>query len=160
MPTKPVRDFGGGRRYGMVWVIGVVILITGGGGYFTYEYVRNRGVNIATANAWDIKGPPCAQLTAEQWGTRHLKARQVFDYDGRKIGRWSGDANCNDIHTSGGAGFGVDRICQFTNPTNLLVMTPKGTFYYDTGTGQPATLSIHQDMPKCVLASKFTRASK
>ena len=160
MANKAPVDYGALRRYGMAHVIGAVLVIAAGSGFLAYELLRDRHDNIATANAWDIKGPPCPQLTAAQWEARHLKARQIFDYDGRKIGRWSGDANCNDVHDKGGGGLFVDRICQFTNPTNLMVQTPKGTFYYDTGVGQPATLSIHKDEPKCVLASKYTRATE
>lgn len=159
MPTSG-SDFGAhGRRYGMIHVIIAVALI-GGATFFGYDFLRNRGSNIAAAQAWDIKGPLCAQLTLAQWDARRLKVRETTNYDGRMIGRWSGDVSCSDIHTQGGAGLFVDRICQFTNPTNLAVKTPAGEFYYDTGTGQPATLAIHKDVPKCVLASKFTRATE
>jgi len=157
---KGAIDFRAVRRYSMGHVIGAVLVVAAGTGYFGYEALRTRNANIATANAWDIKGPPCTQLTAQQWSARHLKARETFDYDGRKISRWSGDANCNDVHDKGGGGLFVDRICQFTNPTNLMVVTPKGTFYFDTGVGQPATLSIHRDVAKCVLASKYMRATE
>ncbi len=159
MPTK-AKDFGAVRRFTMIHVIAAVLVLTLGVGLVTWNAVRGRKVDVATAQAWDIKGPPCAQLTLEQWNAKHLKVRDVTNYDGRMIGRWSGDVSCSDVKDSGGAGFGTDRICQFTNPTALAVTTPAGAFYFETGTGQPATLSLHQDKPKCVLASKFTRATE
>lgn len=157
MPTS--KDFGG-RRFGMGYVIAAVLVLTLGVGLVTWNAVRGRKADVATAQAWDIKGPPCTPLTLEQWNARRLKVRQVTNYDGRMIGRWSGDVSCSDVKDKGGEGFATDRICQFTNPTTLAVTTPAGAFYFDTGTGQPATLAIHKDQPKCVLASKFTRATE
>lgn len=153
----PTRDYGSGRRYGLPIVIVVVLAIGAVAAFFAYDAMRARKGNIATAQAWDIKGPPCPQLTLDQWNAKHLKVRETTNYDGRMIGRWSGDVSCSDVKTKGGEGFGVDRICQFTNPTNLAIKTPAGEYYFDTGTGQPATIAIHKDVPKCVLASKFTR---
>ncbi|HEY0438000.1 MAG TPA: hypothetical protein VGC92_15275, partial [Phenylobacterium sp.] len=121
---------------------------------------RGRHVDIATAHEWDIKGAPCPQLTQAEWTAKHQQARHVFDYDGIRLGRWSGDVSCTDVHAEGGIGFGVDRICQFTNPTALSVVSRAGTFYFLPDVGQPATVVIHKDRPRCVLASKFTRATE
>src|ERR1700761_8347602 len=140
--AKP-RDYGAVRRYGLGHVIGAVLVVTLGTGLFTWNYLRGRNVDIATAKAWDIQGPPCPQLSAEQWAAGHFKTRSTFDYDGTTLGRWSGDASCSDVHDKGGAGFSIDKICQFTNPTVLTVSSPKGTFYFNTGVAQPATVAVH-----------------
>jgi hypothetical protein len=99
-------------------------------------------------------------VSAADWAARRLKAPPVFDYDGTTLGRWSGDASCSDVKDKGGAGFRTDKVCQFTNPTVLTVTSPAGTVYYETGVGQPATLSVHRDLPRCVLASRFTRETE
>ena len=148
------------RRYGVAHVIGGVLVVTLGTGFFAWNAWRGRHVDIATAREWDVKGPPCPQLTPAQWTASRQQARHVFDYDGIKLGRWSGDASCSDVHSKGGTGFGIDRICQFTNPTALSVVTRAGTFYFLPDVGQPATVVIHKDVPRCVLASKFTRATE
>ena len=148
------------RRYGLAHVIGAVLVITLGTGFFAWNAWRGRNVDISTAKAWDFKGPPCPQLTAAEWTARGERTRNVFDYDGTKLGRWSGDASCSDIHANGGKALSVDKICQFTNPTALSVVSPAGTFYFVPGVGQPATVAIHKDVPRCVLASGFTRATE
>jgi len=151
------RDDGAVRRYGLSHVIGAVLVITVAIAAVAFELIRDRKANIATARAWDIQGPPCPELTEAAWTVRRLKAPKTFDYDGATIGRWSGNASCSDVKAGGGTGLRTDRICQFTNPLVLSVATPAGRFFYDVGMAQPATLSIHRDRPKCVLASKFTR---
>src|SRR6201999_1222082 len=83
-------DFGSTpRRYGMPVVLVTVMALGAAAAFFGYDLLRARSGNIATAQAWDIKGPPCAQLTLDQWNTKHLKVRDVTNYDGRIIGRWS-----------------------------------------------------------------------
>ena len=160
MATRPSRDYGAVARFGIPHVIGAVIVLTLAMGFLAYNFVRDRNAHIATAQAWDIKGPPCPQVSAANWAARRLKAPKVFDYDGTQLARWSGDASCSDVKDKGGTGFGTDKVCQFTNPTVLAVTTPAGTTYYEPGVAQPATLSLHRDIPRCVLASKFTRASE
>lgn len=148
------------RRYGMGHVVAAVVVLTVGVGLVTWNAVRGRKADVATAQAWDIKGPPCPQLSQADWTAKGLKIRQSFDYDGTTLGRWSGDADCQDVKDKGGKGLRTDKICQFTNPTVLTVSSPAGTFYFNTGVGQPATVAVHKDVPKCVLGGKFTRETE
>jgi hypothetical protein len=160
MPTRLGRDYGAAARLGAPQVIAAVIAVTAGVGFLGYEFARDRNAHIATAKAWDIRGAPCPEVSAAAWTARRLKAPKVFDYDGTQLGRWSGDASCSDVKDKGGKGFGTDKVCQFTNPTVLTVVSPAGSFHYEPGIGQPATLSLHKDVPRCVLASKFTRQTE
>jgi hypothetical protein len=150
------RDFRAVRRFGLAHVIGAVVVITAGFSLVTFQFVRDRNAHIAAARAWDIQGPPCPRLTEAQWAAKHEKAPKTFDYDGITLGRWSGDASCSDVHDKGGAGFGVDKVCQFTSPLALSVASRAGTFYFLPDVGKPATVRIHKDVASCVMASKFT----
>jgi hypothetical protein len=60
------------------------------------------------------------------------------------------------VQEGGGTGLTHDQMCQFTSPSVLAVTTPKGTFYFNPGVGQPASLIIEHDQPRCILASRFT----
>ena len=165
MPTDPKvrasRDFGAVRRYGVAHVIGTVAVIAAGTAYFSIDYLRTRDAHVATAKAWDIKGPPCPQLTAAEWTAQRQIAPKTFDYDGTTLGRVAGDASCSDVKADGGTSVLVtDKVCQFTSPAALTVTSPAGTFYYAPGAGQPATIHIHKDRPACVMASKFTLQSE
>jgi len=155
-----VRDYGALRRFGLAHVIGAVVVITAAFTLVTFEFVRDRNANIATARAWDIQGPPCPQASAADWTARRLKAPKVFDYDGTRLGRWSGDVFCSDVKDKGGKGFRTDKVCQFTNPTNLSVTTSAGVVYYAPGVAQPVTVRIHRDVASCVMGSKFTRGTE
>jgi hypothetical protein len=163
MATERARgpDFGTVRRFGFAHAVGAVLVITLAVAFFAWNAWRGRNVDIATAQDWDIQGAPCPQLTQAAWTAQRQRVSKVFDYDGVKLGRWSGDASCSDVHAKGGkAAFAIDKVCQFTNPMALSVVSPAGTFYFLPGVGQPATVVIHRDLPRCVLASKFTRATE
>ena len=144
------------RRYSLAHVLGAVLVAAVVAGVFGYNFVRDRTANVATAQAWDIKGADCPSLGPADWTAKRYVAQDHFDYDGLDIGRHAGHASCSDVKTHGGAGFGTIRVCQFTSPAALSVKTPKGTFYFVPGPGQPASLIIEGDVPRCVMASKFT----
>jgi len=122
MATRAARDYGSVRRFGMAHVVGAVVVIGAGVAMVTFELVRDRKADVATAQAWDIKGPPCPALTEAQWTARRLLAPKTFDYDGATLGRWSGDASCSDVKAGGGKGLRTDRICQFANPTVITAV--------------------------------------
>jgi len=156
----PTRDYGAVRRFGMAHVIGAVVVLSAGIGLVTFQFVRDRDANIATAKAWDIKGPPCPLLSQAEFQAKRYTALKTFDYDGVTIGRTAGDASCSDVKSGGGKGFSTDKVCQFTSPATLTVVSKAGSWFFVPGVGQPSTLSIHHDAPKCVMASKFTLQSE
>ncbi len=153
----PTSDFGRSvRRVSLAHAIVAVIGLGIATSIITVTYVKDRNVHIATAKVWDIQGPPCPALSAAQWSAQHQRADKVFDYDGVAIGRAAGNASCSDVHTNGGKGFGVRKVCQFTSPGLLTVTSRAGAFYFNPGVGQLASLIIEKDVPACVMASHFT----
>jgi hypothetical protein len=158
MPTRygGGRDFGGARRFGVGHIVIAVVVITAAVGLVTFQLVKDRSAAVATAKAWDIKGPPCPSLSQADFQARRYTALKTFDYDGVTIGRTAGDASCSDIKAKGGRGLGTDKVCQFTSPATLTVTSTAGSYFFVPGAGQPATLSIHQGVPRCVMASNFT----
>jgi hypothetical protein len=144
------------RRYGLAHVIGAVVVATAAVGLIGWNFLKERTANVATARAWDIKGPPCPALSAADWITKRYKAEKHFDYDGIDIGRHAGDASCSDVKDHGGTGFSTIRVCQFTSPAVLTVTSKKGSFYFVPGVAQLASLIIEDDTPRCVMASNYT----
>jgi hypothetical protein len=151
-----IRDFSAVRRFGIAHVIGAVIVITAGFGLVSFQFVKDRNAHIATAKAWDIQGPPCPAMTAAEFASKRYTALKTFPYDNATIGRTAGDVSCSDVKENGGRGLGTDRVCQFTSPATLTVVTPAGSWFFVPGAGQPSTLIIHKDVPRCVMASSFT----
>lgn len=152
------RDYGTIRARpasGVLWTVGLIgaIPVVALAAVFL---IRGHRIDVATAQAWDIKGAPCAPLTAAQFAATRYHVRQGFEYDGVVIARRSGHVNCQDVKQGGGTGLFVDRVCQFTSPTVITVTTRAGAFYFFPGEGQPATVVIHNDVPRCVKASNFT----
>jgi hypothetical protein len=156
MATRSSRSCRNVRGFGVAHVIGAVVVITAGFSAVTFQFVRDRSANIATARAWNIQGAPCPAFTQSEFQARRYTAPKIFDYDGIAIGRAVGDAYCSDVKDTGGAGLLSDKVCQFTTPVALTVASKVGTWFYITGVAQPATLIIHRGVPRCVLASKFT----
>ena len=158
MPTRPsgARDFGAVRRWGLAHVIGAVVVLTAAIGLITVQFVRDRNAHITTAKAWNIQGPPCPAFTEAEFQAKRYTALKTFDYDGTVIGRTAGDASCSDVRDAGGKGLGTDKVCQFTSPATLTVASKAGSWFFVPGAGQPASLIIHRDVPRCVMASNFT----
>jgi len=150
------REYSAVRRFGIAHAIGAVVVVTAGAGLLTFQFVKDRNAHIATARAWNIQGPPCPAMTEAEFTAKRYTALKTFPYDDAVIGRTAGDASCSDIKESGGKGLGTDRVCQFTSPATLTVVTPAGRWFFVPGAGQPSTLIIHKDAPRCVMASNFT----
>jgi hypothetical protein len=150
------REFSAVRRFGLAHAIGAVVVITAGFGLVSFQYVKDRNAHIATAKAWNIQGPPCPAMTEADFTAKRYTALKTFPYDDAMIGRTAGDASCSDIKENAGKGLGTDRVCQFTSPATLTVVTPAGSWFFVPGAGQPSTLIIHKDVPRCVMASNFT----
>ena len=154
------RDYGAVRRFSPAHVIGAVVVLTAGIGLVTFQVIRDRDANVARAKAWDIKGPPCPLLSQAEFQAKRYTALKTFDYDGTTIGRTAGDASCSDVKSGGGKGFPTDKVCQFTSPATLTVTSKAGSWFFVPGVGQPASLAIHHNVPRCVMASKFTLQSE
>jgi hypothetical protein len=148
------------RRFGLIHLILGAVIVAGVGSLLVYDRLKQRDTNVATAQAWDIKGEPCPSLTAEEWAARHLSAPKSFDYDGDTLARWAGDASCSDVRTKGGTGLGVFKVCQFAAPVSISVKTKGRDFYFNTGVGQAATVVIQDGKARCVLGGKFTLKSE
>ena len=151
MATRP-----GPRRFSLGHAVSVAVVITLGVGAVAYQAVKSRATAVAHAKEWDIQGPPCPSLTAAEFAAKHYTAKKTFPYEEVTLGRLAGDASCSDVKDDGGKGFGTDKVCQFTSPATLTVTTNGQNYYFVPGVGQPATISIHRGVPRCVMASKFT----
>jgi hypothetical protein len=150
------REFRAAGRFGIAHAIGAVVVITAGASLLTVQFVKDRNAHIATAKAWDIQGPPCPALAQAEFMAKRYTAMKTFPYDDVTIGRTAGDASCSDVRDKGGKGFGTNKVCQFTSPATLTVISPAGSWFFVPGAGQPSTLIIHKGVPRCVMASKFT----
>ena len=148
------------RRLGAIHLILGALIVVGVGTLLVYDHLHRRAASVAIAQDWDIKGPPCPSLTAEEWAAKRLSAPKSFDYDGDTLARWSGDASCSDVKEKGGVGLGVIKVCQFAGPVSLTAKTKAGMFYFNTGVGQPVTLFIQNGQARCVMAGKFTLKSE
>jgi len=120
---------------------------------------RQRNADIAEAKGWTIVGPPCPGLSRRAYlanlHAADLRVARAFNFDGVRFARAYGDVSCEEIHDDGGQGPGVHPVCQFTSPAALEVTTPRGEFYFFPQ-AEPATITVFQSRPECVLASRFT----
>jgi hypothetical protein len=144
------------RRFSMTHVISAVVVVTAGAGLIAFQLVKDRESAVDTFKAWQVKGPPCPAMSQADFQAKHYTALKTFDYDGTTIGRTAGDVSCSDVKAGGGKGFSTDKVCQFTSPATLTVVSKAGKFFFVPGVGQPASLYIHHNTPKCIMASNFT----
>lgn len=128
--------------------IGVAALI--------YSQMHQRALEIATATAaakpWELKGPPCPAPSGWAADAKHAPAK-AFIFNGIKFARRYGHADCNAVAGPKGHGPAYVPLCQFSSPAVLAVTTEQGTFHFAPGVGRPATVSVVDGVPKCVIAA-------
>ncbi|MCR5881038.1 hypothetical protein [Phenylobacterium sp. J367] len=95
------------------------------------------------------------QPDAGEARARGLKAPKAFEFEGVVMARRFGHVNCAGVRTRGGTGLSLYPVCQFTGPGTLRVVTEAGETWFDTGLGQPATVSTEGGKARCVLDSRF-----
>lgn len=145
------RDYGGASKSGgfPIGIAAIVIVALLAGGLWFWSVPRWE----AEAKHWTIKGPPCRQLSAEQFLAANADGPklQVDSFDDIGFGRAYGHVSCADIHDDGGHGFGQHAVCQFSSPTRVAVTTAKGSTYFAAEPGRPVTVSVLSDRTECVI---------
>jgi hypothetical protein len=121
-------------------------------GAVLFLVIGQRLAAISKARDWTAIGAPCPTLSVAAYQASGNRIAHVIDYDGVSLGRGYGYVNCDEIADDGGRGRGVIPICQFNSPTILQVTTKRGRFYYFTQSS-PATISIVDGVPRCVMAT-------
>ena len=117
-------------------------------------WIWQRPEGVQDAREWTIAGPPCPPATSQAYGRLPFHVSRAFDFADVRFGRAFGHASCAEIHDDGGLGMGTHPVCQFTSPGVLQITTKRGVYYFVPQTG-PATVSVPDGQPTCVLASKF-----
>ena len=156
-----MSDYGmrpGRRRLNPVALLAIGALGVGISTFAAWEIhdlLGRRAAAITAARDWTIEGPACAELSAAEFRARGLSAPKTFEYEGVSIGRRFGHVDCLMLRSDGGRGFKSHGVCQFTGPGALHVKTATSEAWFETGPGQPATVSTEGGAPRCVLNSKF-----
>jgi hypothetical protein len=105
---------------------------------------------VAKARAWAVSGPPCPSLSRSAYLASGERIVHLIDYDGVRFGRGYGYVSCVEVAKDGGRGLDTVPVCQFNSPTVLQVTTRRGDFYFYTRI-RPATVTIADDRPQCVM---------
>ncbi|MFZ5719494.1 MAG: hypothetical protein ACOY5Y_08520 [Pseudomonadota bacterium] len=130
--------------------VAIPVVILGG------NYVRQRDMAMARAAEATVSGPPCRLVEEGQFAAESLKAPKATVYEGVTFARQFGHMDCTAVRYGSGWGTDVYPSCQFTGPNVLVITTPRGTWRFHTGHGQPATVSVPDGEATCVLAANFT----
>ncbi len=118
------------------------------------HWQKQLGISVGEARTWTIPGPPCPRLTREAYQASVVHVQREFSFGGAGFGRAYGHVSCSMILDNGGHGPGEHPVCQFTSPAVLHITTPRGEVYFFPNAG-PATVSVLDGTPQCVLAGRF-----
>lgn len=142
------------------WIAFTAVVTAWSGWYLTTNYRDAIQLRIADAKAWRIEGPPCPRITQAQVLRPRQKGLRRFEFEGVVFFRRYGHVECAAIRDDGGRGGRLYPVCQFTSPTDLIVRTDDGEWYFRPGPGRPATISTANGAPSCVVASAFSLRPK
>ncbi len=161
------RDYGdpARNRAAPIWavalVIGALVTLTIVGGLLGYDWFTRQSQAVAQSRvltaAYDIRGAPCPALTHADYLAQGLQPRTWFEFEKVKFGRRFGHADCAVVAFRDASGAGGHPVCQFTAPALLVVTTAAGVdSYFAPGVGAPATVSVENGQPRCVLAVRLS----
>jgi hypothetical protein len=102
----------------------------------------------------EIVGPACPPVVRGAF-TSPLRPTNVFDFNGLTFGHRFGAVECSVTAGRGLFGTGYVNLCQFSSPAVVAVTSGKGTFYWEPGVGQEATVFVDHGRPRCVMASPY-----
>lgn len=155
--SRTAGSFSGGglaRRLPMI-VVGVGVL--GGLAFLFATQMRAHDVAIANATAdakpWELVGPPCPEGFSGPWANPDYAPDKSLVFNGVRFTRRAGHVDCSAVAAGKDAGQDYVPLCQFSSPIVLEVTTDKGAFKFQPGVGHPATVSIVDGTPRCVMAS-------
>jgi hypothetical protein len=136
----------------IVVAVGIALAVAA----LVYSQMRQRELEIAgataAAKAWELKGPPCPAPSGLMADPKYGPTKS-FVFNGVRFARRFGHADCNAVAAPKGPGPDYYPLCQFTSPAVLEVTTEKGTFKFAPGVGHPATVSVVDGVPSCVIAA-------
>lgn len=147
---------------GPPWLLifgGLAVLLIVGTVYASHTSHTAR--HVAEYEAYQLGGKPCAEVSQAAFAANDIKAHQGFDYDGLVFTRAYGHAECTELATNGGRGWGSYPACRFTGPAVVGVSTPKaGSHYYVTGVGHGVVISFPHGRPVCEVGEGIGKISQ
>ena len=114
--------------------------------------LAQRYAAVEKARSLEVSGPPCPKLSAARYAALGAPAKQTTNVEGLLYSRQYGYVDCEYVATDHGRGLDRTPVCRFNSPTLLAVTTPRGRFFFSTGIA-PATVTLADGRPRCVLAA-------
>jgi hypothetical protein len=106
----------------------------------------------ALKKEWAIAGPPCP-VPVRPWRFHALP--HVVHYQGVRFTRQYGAISCAVVPDGGVFSSAHHTVCQFSGPAAASVTTGGRTVLYEPGIGRPATVTIRNGQPSCVVGGWF-----
>jgi hypothetical protein len=101
---------------------------------------------------WIIPGPPCPVVSNGMWFHR---PPHRFNYHGVVFSRQYGNVSCMVLPDDGTFSKASHTVCQFSSPAAVSVTAGGRTVIYEPGIGHPATVTIRDGRPSCVVGGWF-----
>ena len=134
---------------GVLGVLAIVVSLPLIGVYATWSDRR------AMRTAWNIDGPSCPVAAAPTPSASERRPLKVFEYGGASFSRKFGHVSCVAPREGGLFTRTTYRVCQFTAPALIGVVTADRTVFYATGVGRKATVTVRGGEPSCVIGGWF-----
>jgi hypothetical protein len=101
---------------------------------------------------WVIAGPACPVVGHAMWFHR---PPHKFSYQGVDFTRQYGSVSCMVLPDDGALSKARHTTCQFSSPAAVSVTAGGQTTIYEPGIGHPATVTIRDGRPSCVVGGWF-----
>ena len=122
--------------------------------FVSQNTAHNQAIAGATADAkpWELVGPACPEGFSGPWANPQYAPNKPLVFNGVRFSRRAGHVDCSAVAAGKGDKEDYVPLCQFSGPIVLEVTTAKGTFHFQPGVGKPASVSVVDGTPRCVMA--------
>lgn len=104
---------------------------------------------------WAIAGPPCPQVAQVSIAARGMHPPPPFTYLGAHFTPQIGNVSCEAVPDDGWFPQTAHPVCQFSAPGAVEVQASARRVVYEVGVGRPATVTVRDGRPSCVVGGWF-----
>jgi len=142
-------------RWGPIAVVSLGLAAGLGFLLFTQQRQHNLAIANATADArpWELVGPACPEGFTGSWANPEYAPKKAHVFNGVRFTRRAGHVDCSAIAAGEDKPEDFVPLCQFSSPILVEVATERGVFRFQPGVGKPASISVVDGTPRCVMAA-------
>jgi hypothetical protein len=111
--------------------------------------------HLSLRKTLSFSGAPCPEVPEVTAAGKGVHPPPPFTYMGVRFAMQIGNVDCSAVPDDGWFPQTDHPVCQFSGPGAVEVRAPARSVVYQPGVGHPATITVKNGHPSCVVAGTF-----